>query len=147
MEHFRLNPLLVDGAITTGKLFLKWDLTAIVEGLSIISTGWVEITPTTEEVVQTYTVSENTNYYFYVNGKLVVTGEDLASEKGAVGVFSFNSVMTLENYKVVKSGQEYDVLLDKAKEDVEELYAFKLTTNYFTEGNLRISLCSQSICL
>ena len=35
--HFRLSPLLVDGAITTGKLFLKCDLTAIVAGVSIMS--------------------------------------------------------------------------------------------------------------
>lgn len=35
--HFRLSPLLVDGAITIGKLFLKCDLTAIVAGVSIMS--------------------------------------------------------------------------------------------------------------
>ena len=34
---FPLSPLLVEGAITTGRLFLKCDFTAIVAGVSIMS--------------------------------------------------------------------------------------------------------------
>lgn len=85
------------------------------------------------------------NYYFYVNGKLVVTGEELTNEKGAAGVFSFNSVMTLQNYKVVKAGEAYDKLLVQAQKDAEDLYAFKLTTNFFTEaGNGVYTLTTDS---
>lgn len=84
-------------------------------------------------------------YYFYVNGKLVVTGEELTNEKGAAGVFSFNSVMTLQNYKVVKAGEAYDKLLVQAQKDAEDLYAFKLTTNFFTEaGNGVYTLTTDS---
>ena len=40
---FPLRPLLVDGAITSGKSFLKCDLAAIVAGVSIISQASFDI--------------------------------------------------------------------------------------------------------
>ena len=73
-------------------------------------------------------------YYFYVNDKLVITREDLTAENGAVGVFSFNSVMTLNDYKLVAEGNEYKELLSEAKKDADEYWSYDLTTNYFAES-------------
>ncbi|MBQ8802765.1 MAG: hypothetical protein IJZ53_03925 [Tyzzerella sp.] len=72
-------------------------------------------------------------YYFYINDKLVTIGESLTDENGAVGVFSFNAVMTLSNYRVAKEGGEYEALLSAAKVDAEEYWSYSLTTNYFAE--------------
>ena len=74
------------------------------------------------------------DYYFYVDGELAATGSDLKAENGAVGVFSFNCVMTLDKYSVVKTGTKYNDLLGNAKADGKNFAeTYGVTQNYFTE--------------
>ena len=48
-------------------------------------------------------VRDGRDYYFYVNDVLVLSRKNmLYNENGAVGIFSFNAVMTASNYKFYK---------------------------------------------
>ena len=48
-------------------------------------------------------VRDGRDYYFYVNDVLVLSRKNaLYNENGAVGIFSFNSAMTVSNYKFYK---------------------------------------------
>ena len=48
-------------------------------------------------------VRDGRDYYFYVNDTLVLSRKNmLYNENGAVGIFSFNAVMTVSDYKFYK---------------------------------------------
>ena len=48
-------------------------------------------------------IRDGNAYYFYVNGALVLTEENIfADNKSAVGIFAFNTVLTASNYTVLK---------------------------------------------
>ena len=72
-------------------------------------------------------------YYFYVNGEVVAAGSNLSAKTSATGVFSFGTSLKLTNYKLVKAGDSFNELLEKAEADAKKFNAFKLTTNYFKE--------------
>ncbi len=64
-------------------------------------------------------VRDGVNYYFYVNGALVLTGSDLTDEIGAVGFFSFGTVLTLTDYTVEADNAVYQDILTQAQADAE----------------------------
>ena len=60
-------------------------------------------------------VRDGRDYYFYVNDSLVLSRKNLLyNESGAVGIFSFNAVMTASNYKFYK-GADADSYIAAAK--------------------------------
>lgn len=60
-------------------------------------------------------VRDGRDYYFYVNDSLVLSRKNtLYNESGAVGIFSFNAVMTASNYKFYK-GADADSYIAAAK--------------------------------
>jgi len=61
-------------------------------------------------------VRDGVNYYFYVNGTMVLTGSDLTDETGAVGFFSFGTELTLTDYSLADNYQQE---LAQAKTDAE----------------------------
>lgn len=85
-----------------------------------------------KDTVKLSLLRNGTAYYFYVNDELIMSGNDLTSQSGVAGVFSFGTTLTLTNYKLVKSGSEYEALLTQARAEAELLDTFKLTQNYFT---------------
>lgn len=64
-------------------------------------------------------VRDGVNYYFYVNGVMVLAGNDLTDENGAVGFFSFGTELTLTDYTVAAAGADYEQALTQAKADAE----------------------------
>lgn len=64
-------------------------------------------------------VRDGVNYYFYVNGAMVLAGNDLTDENGAVGFFSFGTELTLTDYTVAAAGADYEQALTQAKADAE----------------------------
>lgn len=64
-------------------------------------------------------VRDGVNYYFYVNGAMVLAGNDLTDENGAVGFFSFGTELTLTDYTVAAAGVDYEQALTQAKADAE----------------------------
>ena len=72
-------------------------------------------------------------YYFYVDGVLVATSNDLSAVNSAMGIFSFGTSLKVTNYKLVKTGTMYDGLLSKAKADAVVFSGASLTQNYFTK--------------
>lgn len=87
-----------------------------------------------QEIVTLGLLRDGKTYYFYVNDELVITANDLTAEKTAVGAFSFNVMMTLSGYQIVTEGNEYDELLEAAKQDAKEYWSYGLSTNYFVES-------------
>ena len=81
-------------------------------------------------------VRDGRAYYFYVNDTLVLCDETgFAAEDGAVGIFSFNTVLTASDYKV-STGSTVDSAIQGAKDDAVELNKLGLTCNWFTDkGN------------
>lgn len=60
-------------------------------------------------------IRDGRDYYFYVNDALVLSRKNmLYNENGAVGIFSFNAVMTASNYKFYK-GTDADSYIAAAK--------------------------------
>ncbi len=58
---------------------------------------------TNEDKIKLAVTRDGKAYYFYVNDVLVLTEENaFTDEKSAVGIFSFNTVMTASNYKFYK---------------------------------------------
>ena len=90
-------------------------------------------------------VRDGRAYYFYVNDALVLFDEDgFKAEQGAVGIFSFNTVLTAGNYKVA-TGSAADSAIKAAKEAVAEKKKLGLTCNWFADnGDGRYSLTTNS---
>ena len=72
-------------------------------------------------------------YYFYVNGVLAATGNDLSGRNAAAGIFSFGTSLKVTDYKLIRSENEINSLLNKAKADAEAFYAVALTENFFSK--------------
>ena len=64
-------------------------------------------------------VRDGVNYYFYVNGAMVLAGSDLTDEIGAAGFFSFGTELTLTDYSVAAEDAAYEEILAQAKADAE----------------------------
>ena len=70
---------------------------------------------TNEHKIKLAVVRDGKAYYFYVNDQLVLVEENaFTDENGAVGIFSFNTVMTASNYKFYK-GADADSYIAVAK--------------------------------
>lgn len=68
-------------------------------------------------------------YYFYVNDELVLVEDyGFTDEKTAVGIFSFNAVLTASDYKIY-TGSEADSYITQAEKDAK----FALSTYHFAE--------------
>ena len=88
---------------------------------------------TGSDTVKLKLVRDGSAYYFYVNGELYLYNEEgFKAEKGAVGIFSFNTEMTASGYKLT-TGESANSIISKAKEDVAVLTKVGLTTNFFEE--------------
>ncbi|MBQ8558617.1 MAG: GH32 C-terminal domain-containing protein [Tyzzerella sp.] len=88
---------------------------------------------TGSDKVKLAVVRDGMDYYFYVNGELVLWETcGLEDEKSAVGIFSFNTVLTASDYKILK-GKNANDKIEQAKEDVAEKVKIGLTTNNFKE--------------
>lgn len=75
------------------------------------------------------------NYYIYLNGQLVASGSDLSERNAATGIFSFGTSLKVTNYKLVKTGNDYDKLLAEAQADVVVFNQAALTENYFGKAS------------
>ena len=71
------------------------------------------------ETVKLQLVRDGVNYYFYVNGAMVLSGNDLIDGNGAVGFFSFGTELTLTQYTVEAENSAYQNILTQAKADAE----------------------------
>ena len=71
------------------------------------------------------------NYYIYLNGQLVASGSDLSERNAATGIFSFGTSLKVTNYKLVKTGDDYNNLLARAQTDETAFTQAALTENYF----------------
>ena len=71
------------------------------------------------------------NYYIYLNGLLVASGSDLSERNAATGIFSFGTSLKVTNYKLVKTGDDYNNLLARAQTDETAFTQAALTENYF----------------
>ena len=71
------------------------------------------------ETVVLKLVRDGVNYYFYVNGVMVLAGTDLTDEIGAAGFFSFGTELKLTDYSVVAEDAAYEEALAQAKADSE----------------------------
>lgn len=78
---------------------------------------------------------DGTNYYIYVNGQLAASGSDLSERKAATGIFSFGTSLKVTNYKLVKTGNDYDKLLAEAQADEVVFNQAALTENYFAKAS------------
>ncbi len=76
---------------------------------------------TGDDTVKLMVVRDGVNYYFYVNDRQVLVGSNLADEKGAVGIFSFNAVLTASNYKIFKDADADDKIA-QAKSDATRFF-------------------------
>lgn len=72
------------------------------------------------------------NYYIYLNGQLVASGSDLSERNAATGIFSFGTSLKVTNYKLVKTGDDYNILLAQAQADATAFNQAALTENYFS---------------
>ena len=83
-------------------------------------------------------VRDGRDYYFYVNGALVLSKKNaLYNEDGAVGIFSFNSVMTVSNYKFYK-GTDADSYIAAAKAEVGANF-FGAASTFTTTSDVDLS--------
>ena len=91
---------------------------------------------TGSDTVKLKLIRDGRAYYFYVNDVMVLCDEDgFKNENGAVGIFSFNTVLTGCNYSVLL-GDDADSAIQNAKDEATELTKLGLTCNWFTdEGN------------
>ncbi|MBR5570821.1 MAG: exo-alpha-sialidase [Oscillospiraceae bacterium] len=71
------------------------------------------------ETVDLKLVRDGVNYYFYVNGTMMLAGNDLTDENGVAGFFSFGTELTLTDYTVEANNSEYANALTQAKADAE----------------------------
>lgn len=78
---------------------------------------------------------DGSNYYIYVNGQLAASGSDLSERNAATGIFSFGTSLKVTNYKLVKTGNDYDKLLAEAQADVVVFNQAALTENYFGKAS------------
>ena len=100
---------------------------------------------TGSDTVKLKLVRDGSAYYFYVNNALALYDEDgFKNENGAVGIFSFNNVMTSSNYTVaIDSGA--DSAIQNAKNDIAQLTKLGLTCNWFADhGDGSYSLTTNS---
>lgn len=97
------------------------------------------------DTVKLKVVRDGSAYYFYVDDALVLYDEDgLNNENGAVGIFSFNAVMTSSHYTVT-IGSGADSAIQSAKDAVAELTKLGLTCNWFADnGDGSYSLTTNS---
>ena len=71
---------------------------------------------TGDDKVKLAVARDGNDYYFYVNDELVIWEKDvLQEEKGAVGMFSFNTVFAATDYKIY-ADSDADNYIAKAKE-------------------------------
>ena len=83
-------------------------------------------------------VRDGRDYYFYVNGALVLSRKNaLYNEDGAVGIFSFNSVMTVSNYKFYK-GTDADSYIAAVKAEVGANF-FGAASTFTTTSDVDLS--------
>ena len=110
-----------------------------------ISTNVAGMSFTGSNTIKLKLVRDGKAYYFYVNDKLVLyNAEGFKSEKGAVGIFSFNTQFVASKYQVV-TGTAANNGIEAAKEDVAELNKLSLTCNWFVDnGNGSFSLTTNS---
>ena len=74
---------------------------------------------TGSDTVKMKLVRDGRAYYLYINDELVLhNAEGFKAEKGAVGIFSFNAVMTASKYSYAVDGAA-DSAIQKAKEDLD----------------------------
>ena len=78
---------------------------------------------------------DGSRYYIYVNSQLVASGSDLSERSAATGIFSFGTSLKVTNYKLVKTGNDYDKLLAEAQADVVVFNQAALTENYFGKAS------------
>lgn len=78
---------------------------------------------------------DGSNYYIYVNGQLAASGSDLSERNAATGIFSFGTSLKVTNYKLVKTGNDYDKMLAEAQADVVVFNQAALTENYFGKAS------------
>ena len=89
---------------------------------------------TGSDTVKMKLVRDGRAYYLYVNDELVLhDAEGFKTEKGAVGIFSFNAVMTASKYSYAVDGAA-DSAIQKAKEDLDARNRIALTTNHFVDS-------------
>ena len=74
------------------------------------------------ETVDLKLVRDGVDYYYYVNGALVLTGSDLTDEIGTAGFFSFGTELTLTDYTVEADNAVYQEILTQAKTDAETFH-------------------------
>lgn len=100
---------------------------------------------TGSDTVKLKLVRDGSAYYFYVNNALVLYNEDgFKNENGAVGIFSFNTVMTSSNCTVA-IGSGADSAIQNAKNDIAQLTKLGLTCNWFADnGDGSYSLTTNS---
>lgn len=88
----------------------------------------------TTDTVKLGLLRDGSNYYIYVNGQLVATGSDLSERNAAAGIFSFGTSLKVTNYKLVKTGDDYNILLTQAQTDEVAFNQAALTQNYFCKA-------------
>lgn len=88
------------------------------------------------DTIKLKVVRDGRAYYFYVNDTLVLCEETgFAAENGAVGIFSFNTVLTASDYKI-STGSAANSAIESAKDDAVDLNKLGLTCNWFADkGN------------
>lgn len=78
------------------------------------------------DTVKVKLIRDGSAYYFYVNDAMVLHNEQgFKDEKGAVGIFSFNTVLT---------AKAYSVEVGSLGEGFQTIYQVGLTNNWFTDN-------------
>lgn len=146
-DHYPKFGLMVNGESEMVKFYVDMtaELTAAKVGVvyqpadgaddwaGAVSCDMTGMSFTGDDTVKLKLVRDGRAYYFYVNDELVLyDAEGFAAEQGAVGIFSFNSVLTASDYAVAVAA-DADAAVAQAKEDLMGLSKVSLTTNYFTE--------------
>ena len=83
--------------------------------------------------IQLKVVRDKDNFYFFVDDVLLLANKGLTNDQAAVGVFSFNTNMTLSNYSI-KVGEEANGDIDYAIDQTKRLKGdfFGSTKDYKT---------------
>ena len=137
--------LILNGETESLKFFvdMREDMTASAVGVvhqptnggddwaNAVSTSVNNMEFTGGKTIKLAVVRDGNAYYFYVNGELVLVEDNaFIDAKSAVGIFSFNTVLTASDYTILK-----DEAAAKKIEDAIEDARFKLTKNHFQETN------------
>ena len=90
-------------------------------------------------------VRDGRAYYFFVNDTLVMYNENgFRDTEGAVGIFSFNTVLTASKYQVA-AGENAQTQIEEAKAAAALLTKLSLTCNWFADqGDGKFTLTTNS---